>query len=574
MRSGIVCFGLLVPLVLAHSRVNALNMLEILKIIMTLNNHPKIFSPSASQTSSLAKTLMVQGTASHVGKSLVTTALCRILKRRGFKVAPFKAQNMANNSFVTSRGGEIGRAQAVQALACGIEPQEEMNPLLLKPNSDHTSQIVLMGKPIATLSAMEYQERKSQFASQVFQALDDLRRQYDLVVIEGAGSPAEINMKEQDIVNMRVARTIQAPVVLVADIDKGGVFAQLVGTFELLDPQERDLVKTFIINKFRGDPQILQPGVTWLQERLNRKSLGVLPMIKDLDIEEEDSVALDDESLLANCLTPDVSGTDRRQNQKLLVHIIRLPRISNFTDFQSLAKEPDVVIQYLERPLRHILPDLLIIPGTKSTIDDLEFLKQSAFAQHIRRCLSCGVDVLGICGGYQMMGQKIEDPDHVESSVSSAEGLGLLPVTTVFHSTKTTVQVRAIHMESGQALAGYEIHMGQTRMLRGAQAQPLFKIVERQGQAMEAYDGCRMSVRHGDGLTSGIYGTYVHSLFDAAGFRRYFINVLRAKAALSPVPRQGACSSLDVPCSFDRLADEFEKHLDLTLLGEILGERL
>jgi adenosylcobyric acid synthase len=517
---------------------------------------------------------MIQGTASHVGKSLVTTALCRILKRRGFKVAPFKAQNMANNSFVTSRGGEIGRAQAVQAMACGIEPREEMNPLLLKPNSDHTSQIVLMGKPVATLSAMEYQERKGQLIPQVFQALDDLRRQYDLVVIEGAGSPVEINMKDRDIVNMRVAKAVGAPVILVADIDKGGVFAQLTGTFELLDFEERDLVRTFLINKFRGDPQILQPGVTWLQQRLNRRSLGVLPMIKDLNIEEEDSVALDDRSFSSDHVIKDVFATDKTQNQKLLIHIIRLPRISNFTDFQSLAREPDVVVQYLERPSRHVLPDLLIIPGTKSTIADLEFLKRSGFAGHIRRCLSCGVDVLGICGGYQMLGEKIEDPDRVESSVTSVEGLGLLPVTTTFHFVKTTARVKAVHVESGLALDGYEIHMGQTRPLRGSRTQPLFKITQRHGRAVQVDDGCWVSVESGYGLTARIYGTYVHSLFEAAGFRQYFMNVLRAKAGLSRAVGQGDALSVEVSCPLDRLADEFEKHLDLSLLGEIIEEQI
>ena len=505
----------------------------------------------------LAKTVMVQGTASNVGKSVVATALCRILKRNGFRVAPFKAQNMANNSQVTEEGGAIGTAQAVQAEACGLAASPWMNPILLKPNSDTTSQVIILGKVAATLTAREYQRRKKDFFPYVDEALNRLRQEFDVVVIEGAGSPVEINLKHDDIVNMAVAKRVSSPVILVGDIDRGGVFAQIVGTFELLEPEERNLVRAFLINKFRGDKDILKPGIEWIEKKIQRRSLGVLPMMADLRIKEEDSVVLEDGK------SPAVDNA----SQKLLIHVIRLPRISNFTDFEPLARERDVILEYVREPQRHRCPDLLIIPGTKSTMADLAFLRESGWDNHVKRCVRRGSAVLGICGGYQMMGQSLHDPHHVESAESDMRGLELLPVVTRFNREKTTVQVKAVHLESQLPVAGYEIHMGETQNLNGAR--PLFQITERQGKSVDAMDG----------LTSGtggarLWGTYIHGLFDLPGFRRHFLDQIREHYGLNPFKTPETSPSGFFENPYDRLARTVEDNIDMNLLSGILEEQL
>ncbi len=504
----------------------------------------------------LAKTIMVQGTASNVGKSIVTTALCRILKRRGLRVAPFKAQNMANNSYVTVEGGEIGRAQAVQALASGILPLQCMNPILLKPGSDRTSQVVVMGKPAYTLSAKEYQNKKIDLLSVVEKSLDHLRSKFDVVVIEGAGSPAEINMKEKDIVNMRVAKMVQAPVILVGDIDKGGVFAQIIGTYELLDPDEKKLIKTFLINKFRGDKEILTPGIQWIEQRIGKPCLGVIPMIKNLEIDEEDGVVLEEFQ----------KNSSRLSSTKLLIQVIRFPRISNFTDFEALAREEDVELQYIEKPDRHCLPDVLILPGTKTTIDDLQFLRSAGFEGYIHRCVKAGVTILGICGGYQMLGDTIEDPQHMESSELSIEGLRLLRMKTIFKQEKTTVQIKAIHLESQYPIEGYEIHMGHS--IHNNDNLPFCRVIKRQGVNVDDLDG---SYKVLAGEQSQILGTYIHGLFDNDGFRRYFLNQIRKTVGMESVETHNQKNSENV---YDVLADIFEEHIDMKILSEILGEVL
>lgn len=501
----------------------------------------------------LAKTIMVQGTASNVGKSVLAAALCRILKNKGFKVAPFKAQNMANNSYATLDGGEIGRAQAVQAYACGIEPSVLMNPVLLKPTTDRKSQLIVLGKPVKTLSAMEYQKYKKSLVPIVKKSLQSLMASHDYVVIEGAGSPAEINLKKQDIVNMAVAKMVSSPVILVGDIDKGGVFAQLIGTFELLDPEEKKLVKAFLINKFRGDKKILAPGLKWIEKKTKRKILGVIPYLPNHGVSEEDSVTL----------------TDRRESRasspkpQLLIQVIRLPRISNFTDFEVLGKESDVQLEYIEKPNRHVLADLLIIPGSKSTIADLKFLWNCGFVDYIKRCISAGVPLVGICGGYQMLGERILDPEHVEANKSSCEGLGLLPTVTVFRNEKTTAQVKAIHLESQTEIEGYEIHMGCTQGRDGHK--PLFKIKERNGMEAEGFDGMVSS-----SLNKGpfIMGTYIHGVFDRQPFRRYFLDQVRKIAGFKPCGKKSCSKSAVNP--YDRLAKLVEDNVDMKFLNQVL----
>ena len=412
---------------------------------------------SRSSSTPQGRVVMVQGTASHVGKSVLATALCRIFRQDGYRVAPFKAQNMSNNSFVTPSGGELGRAQAVQAEACGIEPTVEMNPILLKPEADHSSQVVLLGKPTARASARYFATAKPMLWETVASSLDTLRSQYDVVVIEGAGSPAEINLKQNEIVNMRVALHAGAPVLLAGDIDRGGVFASLLGTMEILDPRERDAVGAFIINKFRGDVSLLEPGLVWLEERTGKPVLGVVPYYRDIEIAEEDSVSLEHRQQLKS-----------QTGYALDIAVMGLPHISNFDDFDPLKREPGVRLRYVESRDSLGEPDLVILPGTKTTMADLWWLRERGFAAEIQRQADAGTPVIGICGGYQMMGRRILDPDGVESPEPESEGLNLLPVDTVFAPVKETHRVRGVvstgagllEMAGSAAIEGYEIHMG------------------------------------------------------------------------------------------------------------------
>src|SRR4030066_1118910 len=376
-----------------------------------------------------AKTLMIQGTASSVGKSVIVAGLCRIFRQDGFKVAPFKARNMALNSFVTKEGGEIGRAQAVQAEAAGIEPSVYMNPVLLKPEAETSAQVIVLGKVTKRLEASQYYKHTPNLLKVIEDSLSRLRSTYEIVVIEGAGSPAEINLKKREIVNMRVAKMANSPVLLVGDIDRGGVFASIIGTLELLTKRERDLIKGFIINKFRGDLKLLKPGRDLLEKRTGKPVLGVIPYFRDLAIAQEDSVYLDERQANSAKGTVDVA-------------VIRLPHISNYDDFDPL-EEQGCTVRYVSNVLEMGNPDLLILPGTKSTIADLIRLQQQGLAQAIIHRAQSGIPVIGICGGYQMLGKHIHDPDKIESSQDSINGLGLLNSTTIFHNDKTTTQVRA-----------------------------------------------------------------------------------------------------------------------------------
>ena len=455
-----------------------------------------------------ARTIMFQGTASHVGKSVLTAAFCRILSRRGIRVAPFKGMNMSNNAWVTRDGGEMATAQAVQARACGVTPAVEMNPVLLKTTSDQASQVIVMGKPIGTVAAADLRKIRGRLMEAVRTALRRLLDSYEFVVIEGAGSPAEINLQETDLANMRVAQMAEAPVILVGDIERGGIFAQMVGTLELLSPEDRQRVRGMVINKFRGDPALLKEGVQWLEQRTGRPVFGVLPFMQDLRIPEEDS--------LAARLTQ-TQGTFHEAS--LRIQIARTPTMANFTDFDPLHQEPGVEITYLtESPSEGPLPHLLILPGSKSTMADLEWLRRTGLDRHVAECAKNQVEVLGICGGFQMLGETIYDPSHVESAQDSMPGLRLLPTSTLFLTTKVTAQVKGIHLESGARVTGYEIHAGR---LQGARrGKPLFRLQERAGSPVDELDGCRV-----EGRT--VWGTYLHGLFDEPEFRHWYLDQLR-----------------------------------------------
>ena len=490
---------------------------------------------------------MIQGTGSHVGKSVLAAALCRILRQDGHSVAPFKAQNMSNNAYVCDGGGEIARSQALQAAACGIEPTVDMNPVLLKPSTDEGAQVIIQGRPGRTMKAREYETFKASLVPIIQESLARLRAGYEFVIIEGAGSPAEINLRDTDIANMKTAALADAPVILVGDIDFGGVFAQLIGTMHLLLEEERARVCGFVINKFRGDIDILKPGLDFLEKETGKPIFGTLPYFKDIRLPEEDSIA------------HHRRGTRSRDieegNGRVRIDVIRHPRIANFTDFDALAAEPDVSLRYVERP-DGLIPDVILIPGTKSTISDLRQLKKAGFAEHIHRCHQNGATIAGICGGFQMMGNTLRDPHHVESSAGEETGLGLLPTETIFCEEKQTARVRGIHLESGAEVSGYEIHMGQTS---GGQ-QPAFEIRERLGAEVKEMDGASA----GGGR---VWGTYIHGVFDSAPFRAHFINSLCAGKGLLPIP---ATRNTDLNENLDRLAEVVRENLDMNAIYEVM----
>jgi adenosylcobyric acid synthase len=501
-----------------------------------------------------AKTLMVQGTGSSVGKSVLVTALCRIFKQQGMKVAPFKAQNMSLNSAVTAAGGEIGRAQAVQAEAAEVAPSVEMNPVLLKPEADNCSQIIVRGKPLTRISAADFPQLQTQLWSAITESLDLLRSNFDVVVIEGAGSPAEINLKDRDLVNMKVALYCNSPVLLAADIDRGGIFAALVGTMELLEPAEKALVKAFIVNKFRGDVSLLKPGTDWLERRTGIPVAGIIPYYHDIYIAEEDSISLEKRRAMK-----------KQSDFDLDIAVVALPHIANFDDFDPLDREPRVRLRYVESGDPLGAPDLIILPGTKSTVADLAYLRRIGLATEIISQASRGCPIIGICGGYQILGASIHDPENVESSAVAIAGLGLLPVTTRFLPVKSTHQVKAhtllgrgiLAKAQGTLISGYEIHMGQTS---GASAQQPFQIRRRSQASCVDFDG----ILNEDG---NVLGTYIHGLFHNDEFRRAILGELaeRKGKALSAF-----AASFSMEQQYDRLAELVRKNLDMDLILRLI----
>lgn len=499
--------------------------------------------------------IMFCGTASDVGKSVVTSGFCRCLVKRGISVAPFKSQNMSLNSYVTPEGGEIGRAQAVQAQACDINPHTDMNPVLLKPNSDTGSQIVVQGRPVGNMSIYEYDAYKPVAFEKIRESFDRLRQTYEFIVIEGAGSISEINLKKNDIANLMIATMACCPVILVADIDRGGVFAQIIGTIELLEPLERSYIKGIIINKFRGDVDILKPGIDFIEQRTGLPVLGVLPWFADICLPAEDSVALGQRSKVVSIMT----GL-----KKIHIGVLKLPRISNFTDFDPLQNEPDVHLSYVEMPDQLLGLDVLIIPGSKSTIADLYFLMERGLFAAI---LDFKGHIVGICGGFQMLGTAVIDPNAVESAIKEAQGLDLLPSTTVLLSEKETHQALTYLDEAGLSVApecngvmtGYEIHMGVTTLEKGVR--PFSRIFRRGNASVAVEDG---AVSH-DGR---IFGTYLHGLFENSRFREIYLNSIRLEKGM-PLRRGTGKQSQQDP--FDQLAEQFEKHLDMPRMMAICG---
>lgn len=485
-----------------------------------------------------------------MGKSVIATALCRIFKQDGHKVAPFKSQNIALNSFVTEEGGEIGRAQAVQAEASGILATVDMNPVLLKPTSNSGCHVVLRGKVYKNISAQDYTNFALALMPTVKEALERLRAEYEIVVIEGAGSPAEINLKDREIVNMRIAKASGSPVLLVGDIDKGGVFASLVGTLELLDNDERHYVKGLIINKFRGDVSLLHPAIEFLEKMTGLPLLGVIPYFKDIRIAQEDSVYLD----------------EREENKGaggLDIAVIRLPHISNYDDFDPL-EEDGCTVRYITQSFEIGNPHLIILPGTKSTINDLQYLQKSGLANILTEKAKAGTPIVGICGGYQMLGKKILDTQGVESDKTEVEGLGLLNVTTEFTPEKSTRQVTArvtadtglLAGIKGQEISGYEIHMGQSRTEEQTKA---FQIIQTPQGKTDYADGSLNE-------QGTIFGTYMHGLFQNDNFRQAFLNNLRRHWGVEE--SQGGTQ--DKEKQYDKLAALIRENLNIAEIYRIM----
>ena len=496
----------------------------------------------------MARCIMVQGTCSNAGKSLICAALCRIFRQDGWRVAPFKAQNMALNSFITADGSEMGRAQVVQAEAAGIAPDVRMNPILLKPTSDVGSQVIVLGQARGNRTAREYWGDKKALMPVVKQAYDSLAAEYDIIVIEGAGSPAEINLKKDDIVNMGLAKLVDAPVLLVGDIDRGGVFASLYGTVKLLEPDEQARIRALIINKFRGDVKILRPGLAQLEELTDKPVAGVVPY-GHFDIDDEDS--------LSERLDGDARGAAVR------IAVVRLPRLSNFTDFSALGRVPGVGVYYADKPEQLKGADCIILPGTKATLSDLKWLRESGMEAQILKQHAAGTPVLGICGGFQMLGRTVSDPENTEGG-GAMRGLGLLPVDTVFHPHKTTTQAHgvvsslsgALEGLSGAAVEGYEIHMGETA--RDADALPFAALTRADGT--EVADGCQ---------AENAYGTYLHGVFDAPGVASGLAQALAVRKGVT-LNETALGTAGYKEREYDRLADAVRQALDMNLIYRIL----
>ncbi len=491
--------------------------------------------------------LAILGTGSEVGKSILATAVCRFFANRGIRVAPFKAQNMSNNSGVTPEGLEMGRAQIVQAEACGIPPHVDMNPILLKPTSDVGSQVVLLGSVLENSTASEYHKKKEHLFSTACAALDRLRETYQLVVMEGAGSCAEVNLMPHDIVNFRMAEYADAPVILVADIHRGGVFAQIIGTLECLGQAHRDRIAGCIINRFRGDISLFDEGTGWIEEKTGKKIFGVLPWYNHIHIEAEDSVVIENPEKRSSAFLKNLTSP--------AIAIIRIPHISNFTDFDPLSSLKGLEVYFIEKVQELSSFKAVILPGSKNTRSDLNWLWKTGWAEMLKNYADKGGRILGICGGYQMMGRQVHDPDGLEGTPGTTQGLSLLPVETFLKAPKTTTLTRFSWTDRIEG-SGYEIHTGQTNQLGG---EPMFDVLEQNGIPCQKKDGCAA-------YNSRIMGTYIHGLFDTPEITKCWLNSI-GLADIEVSETRGLAAR---DREYDLLAEHFEKNIDTDAIIKIL----
>ncbi|MCU0586572.1 MAG: cobyric acid synthase [Syntrophobacteraceae bacterium] len=510
-----------------------------------------------------AKALMFLGTGSDVGKSVLAAAYCRILRQEGFRVAPFKAQNMALNSFITPEGGEMGRAQVVQAEAAGLAPHVDMNPILLKPTCQMGSQVIVRGRSVGNYSALEYYHFKKELVSVVRESYERLASRYEVIVIEGAGSAVELNLREHDLVNLSMAAMADARCVLVGDIDRGGIFAALLGSTMLMTPEERARITGFMVNKLRGDPRLFANGIDIIESRSGLPVLGVIPHFDHIALQEEDSVALKRR----------MERGSRGQEEgaaSLRIGVVRLPFISNYTDFDCFEQEPGVGLVYFDGPRRVFDFDAIILPGSKNTLEDLAYLKRTGLAEALMAFLKSGGTVVGLCGGYQMLGRSVRDPHGVESGLREVAGLGLLDMETEMFQDKITSQVEAEVLDGLglgdsriERVTGYEIHMG--RSTPGEGAQPLFRIVRRDGKAANVEDGLH-------GADGRVWGTYIHGVFDGDGFRRGFLRSLGLRSGKEEIPLSDGYSYSEwKERQYELLADHARRHTDVRRIIDALG---
>ena len=514
----------------------------------------------------MSQALAILGTGSDVGKSLLSAGFCRLLFREGIRVAPFKAQNMSLNSGVTLDGGEMGRAQILQAQACGLAPHVDMNPILLKPEADHRSQVIIHGKVWASQQAREYFNHQAELFELVKTSYARLAKQYEVIMIEGAGSAAELNLRDRDIVNWAVVEMADAAVVLVADIERGGVFAQVIGTLQLLKPEERQRVIGVIINKFRGDKSLFQDGVGILEERSQVPVLGVIPYLRHLELDQEDSMEVE-----RFRFTPFGS-------EKINIAVVLLPHMSNFTDFNPLGAEPDVAMRYVAHPQELNGADVVVLPGSKTTIEDLGYLYRAGFGERIVNHARQGGEVVGICGGFQMLGREVMDPHGIETG-GEVKGMALLDVTTKLVAEKKTIQVSAHPLQpeipANYVVKGYEIHMGVTT---GERIRPAFRIMPfLENFPPLSYRGGNPGPGHFEGARSEdglVWGTYIHGVFDQPVYRRGWLNRVRRRKGLPPVEMEVSRSvSTKLVGALDRWADHVGKHVNVSRIFSVLNKR-
>ncbi|CAH2211834.1 cobyric acid synthase [Tepidibacter aestuarii] len=505
----------------------------------------------------MGKSIMLQGTASNVGKSLLTAAFCRIFKQDGLSVAPFKSQNMALNSFITKDGDEMGRAQVFQAEAAGLEPDVRMNPVLLKPTTDKKSQVIINGKVYDNMDAVTYHKFKPQLSNMIKDIYDQLENKHDVVVLEGAGSPAEINLRENDIVNMGMAELSDSPVIIIGDIDRGGVFASLAGTMLLLTEEERKRVKGVIINKFRGDVEILKPGIKMIEDIIKVPVLGVIPY-SNLKIEDEDS------------LTDRFRNKKSKESGEINIEVLYLPHVSNFTDLNVFETQEDVNLRYVMKGESIGDPDILIIPGSKNTIEDLIYLRESGLEREIKDLHKKGKLIFGICGGYQILGKKLYDPDGIECGIKEIDGIGLLDIETTFEGEKITTQVEAVVQNNvrgllssleGMKVEGYEIHMG--RSVVGKESRSLNKMIKRMNQNIDELEGAI-------NLQGNVAGSYIHGIFDNINFTRGLLNNIRKDRGLDEIQSEVKSFKEFKEKEYDKLANIVRSNLDMDKIYSIL----
>lgn len=502
----------------------------------------------------MAKAIMIQGTMSNAGKSLIAAALCRIFKQDGYKVAPFKSQNMALNSYITLDGLEMGRAQVMQAEAAGTEPDVRMNPILLKPTTDVGAQVIVNGKVKGNMSARDYFKSKSEMIPDIMAAYESLSSEYDIIVIEGAGSPVELNLKTDDIVNMGMAKLVNAPVLIVGDIDRGGVFAQLLGTYYLLEDDEKELVKGFVVNKFRGDISLFDDGINILKDKSGVDVLGVVPYM-NVDIEDEDSLSV---------------KLENTQKKAVDIVVIRLPKLSNFTDFDVFNQYENVSVRYVQTAEQLDSPDMIIIPGTKSTIDDMLWMRQNGLEAAVKKKVAEGIPIFGVCGGYQILGMSISDPDMAENG-GTIRGMELLPVDTVFGSEKKRTRVDGVFKSvpgvfaglTGKKFGGYEIHMGSSVICENNPVDHL-AVLNREGEK----SGCES---YPDGVAVGnVYGSYVHGIFDEGEVSDIIVEALcKIKGIENNEKKIGRHEYKEM--QYDKMADIVRENIDVKRLYEIMG---